>query len=237
MATRRSRSGKPVLRPDDIIDAAVELTERVGLDGWSVRDVARPLGASLSSIYHHVGGKDELARRVVERVLDGFSLPPDDLEWREWFTAMLVPARERLLRYPGVAHWMLMHGPIFNHSMQGLDSAIAMLQRAGFEHRAGLVFATIFNAALANIATADARRHHTDDAPRDHAAIMRQLQERSTGSPGGHTIMRTVTPFTQDEKTAAAAAAVHYEFLLTSLLNGINLTAEPGVQGIPQGVC
>lgn len=57
------------LTADRVVDAALELTSESHLMGWSIRDLARHLGVAPSVVYHHVGGKDILSRRVAERVL------------------------------------------------------------------------------------------------------------------------------------------------------------------------
>lgn len=222
MTSQRS-PGRATLRPEVIIDTALDLTERRGLSGWTIRDIQRELGASMSSIYHHVGGRNELARRVVERVLQGIEVPPDDLPWRDWFTAVLFPLRTRLARYPGVAHWMLMYGPIFPQLMPLLDAATAMLRRAGFTENTGQIYAVIFNTATSAIAMSDDRAQHSDDGPRDHRHIMERLRALSDASPGGHALLEVLGAYTGGAEEADAARDAYYRFLLTTLLNGLDL--------------
>ena len=77
------------LTPERIVDVAVELTRESHLFSWSVRDLAGRLGVAPSVIYHHVGGKDLVCRRVVERALAHIELPSADLSWQEWFRELL----------------------------------------------------------------------------------------------------------------------------------------------------
>jgi oligopeptide/dipeptide ABC transporter ATP-binding protein len=63
-----------------IVDAAVELTGQRGLYGWSIRELVATIGTSPSVVYHRVGGRDALCRRVVARVLSHIEYEfPDEL--------------------------------------------------------------------------------------------------------------------------------------------------------------
>lgn len=220
MTGYRART-RAALTPDRIIDVAVALTARHGLGGWSIRDVNGELGASMSSLYHHVGSRPELAARVVERVLLGLEVPSADLEWREWFGELLISARDLLEPYPGVAHWMLMHGPSFPHMMPLLDTAIAQLQRAGFGENTGIVYAMLFNTAIGAIAASDDRNQQDDaNGPRDHQRMLDRLRALSDDSPGGHVIVDTITPFADDD-TARRTADAYYRRLLQVLFDGL----------------
>lgn len=75
--------------PERITDAAVELTRESHLLNWSIRDLAGRLDVAPSVIYHHVGGKDLVCRRVVESALSHIELPPLELGWQEWFRELL----------------------------------------------------------------------------------------------------------------------------------------------------
>ncbi|MFC3848934.1 TetR/AcrR family transcriptional regulator [Corynebacterium hansenii] len=227
MNDERHARRKPQLRPADIIDTAVRLTARKGLYGWTVRDIALESGASMSSIYHHVGGKDEIMRKVVEEVLSGTRMPPGDVDWRKWFTETMLSLRKQLAPYPGVAHWMMLHGPFFSDSLRGLDVAIDLLESAGFGADTGKVYGTIFNAALSSIAFSDFRRGHAVDGFPGHEGIIRGFADHAPDSPGSRVLLETMAPFARDADAAEAAGEEFYRFLLSSLLNGIARTLGP----------
>ncbi|MBI4901316.1 MAG: TetR/AcrR family transcriptional regulator [Actinobacteria bacterium] len=70
---RRSRSGvrgpyaKSAQRSSEILDAATTVFSTYGYRGGSLRDIARELDLSLTSIVHHFGTKYELLEAVLER--------------------------------------------------------------------------------------------------------------------------------------------------------------------------
>lgn len=75
------------LTRDDVITKAVEVLDRDGLDGLTLRRLAKELGISAPTLYWHVRDKRELLDLVAERITTGYreSLPPlpPGLEWWE----------------------------------------------------------------------------------------------------------------------------------------------------------
>ncbi|HUC59406.1 MAG TPA: TetR/AcrR family transcriptional regulator [Streptosporangiaceae bacterium] len=67
------RRGRPGYDLASLLEVAVEVFNERGYDGTSMEDLARRLGLSKSSIYHHVAGKEELLRLALNRALDGWS--------------------------------------------------------------------------------------------------------------------------------------------------------------------
>ncbi|AGL18257.1 TetR/AcrR family transcriptional regulator [Actinoplanes sp. N902-109] len=65
------RRGRPGHDQDAVLAAAVRLFNERGYDATSMDDLARSLGITKSSIYHHVRGKQELLRMAVDHALDG----------------------------------------------------------------------------------------------------------------------------------------------------------------------
>jgi AcrR family transcriptional regulator len=208
---------------EQIVDAAVELTRRHGLYGWSIRDLVATIGTSPSVVYHRVGGRDALCRRVVAHVLGQieYEFPVDDGEtdWREWFRATLFPIRPVLIRYPGVAKWILMHGRVVSENADRFDAEMDRLHRAGFGEDSALVFALIFNAAMTSIMMSDERDAHEDDDPRDHARIIAELQ--TTPSRSADEMTAFIAPFTQDEEHSHAARDAYYRTLVDTVLDGL----------------
>ncbi|MFI8631151.1 TetR family transcriptional regulator [Microbacterium sp. NPDC077663] len=68
---------------DDVVDAALDLLDRVGLPDLSMRRLAEELGVQPSALYWHVASKQELLASVSSRILAAVILrasDPDDLE-------------------------------------------------------------------------------------------------------------------------------------------------------------
>ena len=56
------------LTPEAIASAAVDLADREGIEGLTMRSLARHLGVEAMSLYHHFVGKDALLDAMVDRV-------------------------------------------------------------------------------------------------------------------------------------------------------------------------
>ncbi|BCJ48911.1 TetR family transcriptional regulator [Actinoplanes sp. NBRC 14428] len=67
----RSRRGRPGHDLKAVLTAAVQLFNERGYDATSMDDLARRLGITKSSVYHHVRSKQELLRLAVNHALDG----------------------------------------------------------------------------------------------------------------------------------------------------------------------
>lgn len=163
----RAQRGSPVhkgITAELVVEAALELTRERGFDGWSIRDLAARLGVATSAIYHHVGNREVVSRRVVQSLMAGFERTPAELSWQQWFERTLLQIRRALREYPGVAHWLLMHGPSMPEATDVVDAGIVALERAGFGGRAAYAYSLLFNQAVGTIALSDDRRLATADS-------------------------------------------------------------------------
>lgn len=218
------------LSHDAVVDAAVELTRESHLFAWSIRDLAKRLGVGTSTVYHHVGGKDLLCRRVVERVGENLVPPDPDLDWQNWFREFLLTVGLAVIQYPGTAKWTLLHGPNTQAAMPAFGAGFAALTRAGFGQHASLAYALLMNNPMLSIALGDDRLLHEEDGPRDHAAMMRDFERVSAGLPGmgdfANTLMR---PYAEGGETAAQARLAYFRFCIEITMAGLQAWLEAGL--------
>lgn len=172
MATGQNQTFHAGLTPERVVDAAVELTRESHLLTWSIRDLAARLGVAPSVVYHHVGGKDLLCRRVVERFLGRIEFPAESLAWQDWFRRFLGGLGPLAVQYPGVAKWMLMHGPVITAAHPVLEAGLRVLRAAGFGAHGNAALALLLNNAMLTVGIGDDRLQHEGDGPRDHATMM-----------------------------------------------------------------
>jgi AcrR family transcriptional regulator len=88
----------PELERASIVGAAVELIDEHGLDAFSLRGVARHLGAGNMSIYHYVKDRDELLALVLDETLGTVSLrklPDEPIEALRVLSTRFVTAFAR----------------------------------------------------------------------------------------------------------------------------------------------
>jgi AcrR family transcriptional regulator len=79
----RAQPRVPLTR-DAIVEAALRVLDREGVDALSMHRVAKELGTGAASLYWHVRNKDELLQLLSERLAAEIELPdPDPARWRE----------------------------------------------------------------------------------------------------------------------------------------------------------
>jgi AcrR family transcriptional regulator len=80
-APRRRRAGRnapEAVNAESILETAARLIELDGVDAFSMRSLAESLGVAVTSIYWHVGGRDQLFDRLVDRLLTEMAHLPVD---------------------------------------------------------------------------------------------------------------------------------------------------------------
>ncbi|MFC9249780.1 TetR/AcrR family transcriptional regulator [Amycolatopsis thailandensis] len=168
-----------------MVDAAARLTVRQGIDEWTIRALAQELGVAQAVIYHHVGGRSQIVRAVVERVVAQIPLPAPDLQWREWFGTFLTDVRRVALHYPGVARHLVILGPVAGAG-RIIGPGIDVLLEAGFADEAVTIYNYLSNTALSLIAVEDER--NKDQEGRLERA--REIVDLAHGVDGGLSTMK-----------------------------------------------
>lgn len=84
MASRRVRAARPQPATRDLIlDVAEDLIARKGVHGFTLKDIADPLGFQVPAIYKHYESRDDvlvaLGRRFVALLSEQFQYPPEAL--------------------------------------------------------------------------------------------------------------------------------------------------------------
>jgi AcrR family transcriptional regulator len=94
----RERLVPGTLSRDRIIEVALALSAREGLEALSMRRIAAELGTGAMSLYNHVPDKAALLRGLADRVLAEVEMP-EDAPWREVTEAWATSLRATLLAH------------------------------------------------------------------------------------------------------------------------------------------
>lgn len=97
---RRTREGGLTL--DRILDAALALVDRDGLDALTMRGLAGELGRGHASLYRHVASRDEVVVLLADRVLGGLRFGDGAGTPRDRAEAALRSYRAALLAHPAL---------------------------------------------------------------------------------------------------------------------------------------
>jgi TetR/AcrR family transcriptional regulator, tetracycline repressor protein len=116
-----------------VVDAALAMIDRDGLDAVTMPKLAQHLGVGTMSLYRHVDNKDDLIAAVAEQVMGGITVPdgpPDD--WQGRVVGYLRALRDAAIAHPALSRILadrgLTVGPVFDQ----LEQLHGILMSAGF---------------------------------------------------------------------------------------------------------
>jgi len=132
----KGRARTPITQ-DAIVDAALAVLDKVGMDGLSMRRVAEELGTGAASLYWHVRNKEELFQLVFERVTRGSALPePDPARWKEQLKELACQMRAALSEHRDVARLSFGRVPVGPQLAKLTEWLFSLLQPIGIPDRA-----------------------------------------------------------------------------------------------------
>ncbi|MFO1198027.1 MAG: TetR/AcrR family transcriptional regulator C-terminal domain-containing protein [Burkholderiaceae bacterium] len=141
-----------------IVDAALALIDRDGLETLSMRRLGAALGVEAMAIYHHYAGKGELLDAVVERLLAEVRTDAPDADPLDRLRRCVASYRDVAVRHPKA--FGLLTNRRFNTpaAFEFYERVLQMLADAGFDARASarmfrLIGYYINGAGLAEIAS------------------------------------------------------------------------------------
>jgi AcrR family transcriptional regulator len=130
-----ARDKRPLTR-DAIVEAALTLLERDGLQGLSMRRLAQELGSGAASLYWHVGDKEELLSLLLDRIVGEAEVPePDPDNWQEAVKELARSARRHLRERRDAAQLSLGRIPAGPNSLPILERNLAVLAAAALPPR------------------------------------------------------------------------------------------------------
>jgi AcrR family transcriptional regulator len=127
-ATKRRAS----LSKERVLDAAVALAARDGIESLTMRKLADELGVGAMSLYHYVPNKTELLDDMVDIVFGEIEPPSTDVDWKTAMRRRALSTREALNRHRwavGLMESRMTPGPA---SLRLHDAVLGCLREAGF---------------------------------------------------------------------------------------------------------
>jgi AcrR family transcriptional regulator len=194
---------------------AIDITCESGLDGLTVRALARRAGVYPAVVYHHLGDLDQVHFTVADAVVGMIDIPSSDgVTWREWLLELAERGYEVIARHPGVFRYIARNGPSSPNQVRMIDATMQVLSRAGLgDEDASYTYGAYINhvggaADLAAMSALDADRHEVVVE-----RFQRNLGNVAALHPG---LQRAVPTFvTWDHERA-------FRFALDLLLDGID---------------
>ncbi|GAB3275994.1 TetR/AcrR family transcriptional regulator C-terminal domain-containing protein [Actinocorallia lasiicapitis] len=123
-----------MLTRDRIVRAAIDLIERDGVEGLSMRKVAAELDAAAMSLYHHVPNKAALLDAVVERIVTDIDFADDPAApVRERARGMMRAFRKISHDHPRTVHLVITRTFESPATLRLFEHALEIALAAGYE--------------------------------------------------------------------------------------------------------
>ncbi|MET8777864.1 TetR/AcrR family transcriptional regulator C-terminal domain-containing protein [Nocardia sp. NPDC050713] len=121
------------LTTDDLGTAALAVIDRDGLDGLTMRAIAKELRIATMGLYRYVADRDQLEVLVVDRVLSAMeTAPPEGPDWRARATVLLTRMRAAVADHPAAVPLILRHRQSSAASLHWMEAMLTVLTDAGF---------------------------------------------------------------------------------------------------------
>lgn len=131
MPVSGTRPKREPITLEKIVTAAIELIDRDGIDGLSMRKLGAVLGIRGMSLYTHVPNKEALLFEVIREMFRELPLEPDTGEpWQHQLKTVMREFREIGLAHPQV-FVLFTSRPWFRVS--GERNGVEIMERAGFD--------------------------------------------------------------------------------------------------------
>jgi TetR/AcrR family transcriptional regulator, tetracycline repressor protein len=135
-----------VSRRDEVLQAALDLLDDVGLDALTTRRLADKLGVRPGALYRHFDSKRALLDAMVERLVGGQEdLPSLQGEWPDQLRALATGARAAMLTRRDGARLVVTYLQPGQAGQQAWNHFLDMMRAAGFDaDNAALALDTVF---------------------------------------------------------------------------------------------
>jgi AcrR family transcriptional regulator len=143
MPTSRTAQRSPLTR-ERVLRTAMDLADRDGLDGLTMRALADELGVEAMSLYYHLPNKSaildgvvEVAFEEIEREVGGLDAATAGADRATWTVALrerILGARRVLLRHPWVPVVMESRATFGPTMARYVDGIVGLMRAGGLSH-------------------------------------------------------------------------------------------------------
>jgi AcrR family transcriptional regulator len=162
-----------------VLDAALRIVDREGLDGLSMRRVAQELGTGAASLYAYVSSKEELLELLLDRVLGEVPIPPvDPARWVEQLKQLHFDMRDVLLAHGDLARATQATVPLGPNALRVVEATLGLLRAGGVPDRAaGWALDQLTQLVVADVMEAAAHRSKGRSSEADAVSYYAQVRD------------------------------------------------------------
>lgn len=132
LPSARATTRRRPLSRDRVLEAAVRLADRGGLDSVSMRRLGQVLRVDAMALYRHVASKDDVLDGIADLIMGEFQVPAVGVDWKAAIRRSAVSAHEVLLRHPWAGALIESRREAGPARLRYLDGVLGALAAAGF---------------------------------------------------------------------------------------------------------
>jgi AcrR family transcriptional regulator len=206
------------LTRERVLQAAVDLADREGIDALSMRRLGAELGVEAMSLYNHVRNKEDVLDGMVDLIVGEIDPAGDDADWKQAIRNRILSARRTMLRHAWASAVITSRTQASPVMMKYMDSVGGMMLEGGFTvdlmHHA-------FHALGSRVLgfSQELFDDSSPDVPPDQMAIM--AQQMASEFPNIVAVMEQVQ---HDEASVVGSGCddqFEFEFALDLVLDGL----------------
>ena len=179
---------KPALSREAIVDAALAIVRKEGIDALTMRHLAQALDTGPASLYVYVANRDELWDLVFDAAVGSIETEPTDpARWREQLHALAGRMLTMMVvEYPGLARLAMARIPVGDNALRVSESVLSLLKAGGVGDQAAAYAADLLSMYVTAIAYEQQPVRPALQRPRDtSSARWRGIAQRFAAiSPG-----------------------------------------------------
>ena len=120
------------LTRDKVLQAAIRVADKQGIDALSMRNLAQVLKVEAMSLYNHVDNKEAILDGIVDVVAGEIELPIVGGDWRAAMRRRAVSAHAVMVRHPWATMLFVSRINTGPNMLRYIDATIGCLRAAGF---------------------------------------------------------------------------------------------------------
>ena len=134
MATESARTPEPrvPLSRDRVLQAAIGLADKAGIESLSMRRLGQELGVEAMSLYNHVAKKDDILNGIVEIAESEIELPSPGAAWKPALRKTAISAHDVFERHPWAASLTLSTTGSRPARWRYMNAILGCIRGAGF---------------------------------------------------------------------------------------------------------
>lgn len=218
--SRRERPAKPALSREGILDVALGVLSREGIEKLTMRRLAAELDTGPASLYVYVSSTTELHAMLIDRLLAGLDLRWSGRgDWHRRLRTLLLAYSDLLMQHPGLARSALVTWPQGPHYLDLLELVLRLLVAGGVPRpRAAWAVDTLLQSA-----TAMAAEYGTRAEPAAEQTVDELTAALAGASPQRHPLLAALGAAAM----TGGSPLARRRWAIDTLINGVLATPRP----------